>query len=263
MTATLRAGRFFGTERSDFSCGGFAVALWRASVSGEEVPEHCHEDGHFVLALDEGYVSTADGSDPIASPGTLIYNPPGTIHRDHFGRPGGRFLAVSIPASLASGRGPGAAINIASPVMRALAMRVTGACIEAAEPALEVEDLLLTMLAELAPVSVGISPPAWLVRGVEAIADRAGETQLEVRHIAREVGVHPVHFARVHARCFGVSPGESIRQHRVARATAMVRAGRPLSDVAQAAGFSDQSHMNRSFRNALGTTPARYRAAFE
>ena len=39
------------------------------------------------------------------------------------------------------------------------------------------------------------------------------------------------------------------------RARAVLRAGRSLADAAAAAGFADQSHLGRSFRAVMGSTP--------
>jgi AraC-like DNA-binding protein len=49
-------------------------------------------------------------------------------------------------------------------------------------------------------------------------------------------------------------------QRRVARARTLLRAGTPPADVAAALGFTDQAHLTRVFRDAMGTTPGRYRA---
>jgi AraC family transcriptional regulator len=35
----------------------------------------------------------------------------------------------------------------------------------------------------------------------------------------------------------------------------------PIAEIADRAGFADQSHLTRLFRARLGTTPARYRSA--
>jgi AraC-like DNA-binding protein len=45
---------------------------------------------------------------------------------------------------------------------------------------------------------------------------------------------------------------------RVDVARGLLAAGVPSSDVAQRAGFADQSHLVRSFKRLLRTTPARY-----
>jgi AraC-like DNA-binding protein len=41
----------------------------------------------------------------------------------------------------------------------------------------------------------------------------------------------------------------------------MIRAGTPLSEVAVAAGFADQSHMSRLFKRTYGLTPGRWAMA--
>ncbi|WP_299746890.1 AraC family transcriptional regulator [uncultured Tateyamaria sp.] len=57
-------------------------------------------------------------------------------------------------------------------------------------------------------------------------------------------------------------PGYAFVQHkRMERACAMLREpGRAMKDIAAACGFSDQSHMSRSFRKAKGVTPGQYRS---
>jgi transcriptional regulator GlxA family with amidase domain len=43
---------------------------------------------------------------------------------------------------------------------------------------------------------------------------------------------------------------------RVQRAAVDIVSGSPLSDAAQAAGFSDAAHMSRTFRRMLGIPPS-------
>ena len=60
----------------------------------------------------------------------------------------------------------------------------------------------------------------------------------------------------------GVPPIQYLMQLRAARARALLRAGRPCSDVAAEVGFFDQSHFNRSFRRTYGITPGQYQRTF-
>lgn len=59
---------------------------------------------------------------------------------------------------------------------------------------------------------------------------------------------------------FGTSPHRYLLGHRLELARQRVRAGRPLADVADEAGFADQAHFTRRFKVAFGLTPGRYRA---
>ncbi|MHB1874571.1 MAG: helix-turn-helix domain-containing protein [Streptosporangiaceae bacterium] len=61
-------------------------------------------------------------------------------------------------------------------------------------------------------------------------------------------------------RYAGVSPAWVIRRYRLIDAAEAVRDGRPVSWAGLAAdlGYSDQAHLIRDFRAAIGQTPAAY-----
>jgi AraC-like DNA-binding protein len=42
-------------------------------------------------------------------------------------------------------------------------------------------------------------------------------------------------------------------------ARAQLRLGRPIAEVAQEAGFADQAHLQRAFKQHLAATPGHYR----
>ena len=50
-------------------------------------------------------------------------------------------------------------------------------------------------------------------------------------------------------------------QLRTRRAQALLRAGRPATEVAHELGFADQSHLNRHFRAAYGVAPGSFQRA--
>ncbi len=103
-------------------------------------------------------------------------------------------------------------------------------------------------------------PPAWLRAAEEMLRARA-EDHVSLGEVAEAVGVHPTHLARVFRAHFGVSVGEYGRRLKVTRAaTEVARSDTPLNVIALRAGFSDQSHFTRLFKQYVGTTPARYRA---
>jgi AraC family transcriptional regulator len=75
-----------------------------------------------------------------------------------------------------------------------------------------------------------------------------------------ELGLHPVHLARVFRSHFRCSPGNFARQHRLQRAARLLAHGRlSLSDMARDCGFFEQPHLSRSFRARFGMTPREYR----
>lgn len=57
---------------------------------------------------------------------------------------------------------------------------------------------------------------------------------------------------------FGTSPHRYITMRRLDSVKASILSGRPLSEASVDAGFYDQSHMSRHFKNAFGVSPARW-----
>jgi AraC family transcriptional regulator len=80
---------------------GITVLHSIANSPPAQLPVHTHTDAHFVLVTSGDYVSSATGD---AHPHTsLIYNPPGTTHRDHFWQGTGSFFTVSLSISQLAG----------------------------------------------------------------------------------------------------------------------------------------------------------------
>jgi transcriptional regulator GlxA family with amidase domain len=69
-------------------------------------------------------------------------------------------------------------------------------------------------------------------------------------------------FATVFRQQVGVSPHRYICQLRVQRAQSLMRDGMPPATAASEAGFYDQSHLSRHFKNICGMTPGQYLSRF-
>lgn len=264
----LQSGTFIGNRSLSVEAGGFKIGLWRAALPPEGVHEHVHEDAHFVLTLDDGYHSLAhDREIPRGEgfrAGALIWNPPGVEHRDSFERPGGRFLSVSFMPPPGAPRDHPVRLDHAR-AERAARLLVGRTARFGEGDGVAVEALALDMAAaalEGAAPRDGRAPPPWLLRARQAIEDLAVDSGLEVRDVARCVGVHPVTLARRYRRHFGHSPGDAIRRARINRAISALTRGTRLTDLAAQAGYADQSHLTREFGAAYGLSPARFRALF-
>lgn len=83
--------------------------------------------------------------------------------------------------------------------------------------------------------------------------DPAGELNLE--SLARVAGVTRFQVIRDFKRETGLTPSAFIRNCRARRAGRLIGQGSSLIDASIAAGFSDQSHLTRTFRSMHGITP--------
>lgn len=81
---------------------------------------------------------------------------------------------------------------------------------------------------------------------------------VSLSELARVANLSPFHLTRVFTREVGMPPHAFQTQVRVARAKRLIRAGLPLSDVAAATGFADQSHFIRHFKRLMKVTPGAY-----
>jgi AraC-like DNA-binding protein len=72
------------------------------------------------------------------------------------------------------------------------------------------------------------------------------------------VNMSPFYLLRVFHSEVGVPPHEFQTQVRIAQARKLLRKGMPISQVALATGFCDQSHLSRNFKRIVGLTPGQY-----
>ena len=79
--------------------------------------------------------------------------------------------------------------------------------------------------------------------------------KLNLTELAAVCHLSPYHFQRVFVDQAGVSPHDYLVHVRIQHGKALLRQGMPIADVAQAAGFVDQSHFTRSFKRVVGLTP--------
>jgi AraC-like DNA-binding protein len=92
---------------------------------------------------------------------------------------------------------------------------------------------------------------------------RAQRPHMRVDDVRREVGLSPRHFIDVFHAAVGLTPGRYCRVKRFARVLqALAQKGpRDLAGLAVTAGYADQSHLIREFREHAGMTPTQYRPA--
>jgi AraC-like DNA-binding protein len=106
----------------------------------------------------------------------------------------------------------------------------------------------------LAPSRGGL-PPVVTQRICEYIESHL-EQKIGLEALAAIAGLSTHHFARAFHQSMGIPPHSYLLTRRLERAEHMLRETQlPLSEIAVATGFSDQSHLARHFRRRTGMSP--------
>jgi AraC family transcriptional regulator len=253
---------YFGQQLFSWLDGPF-VATEHEYEPNQRLAEHLHARPYLCIVTRGGYRERTPRGTQDCPRSTLLLHPAGTRHSDEFFAARTRCLMIEIDAAwLDRAAGPKA---FAAPlVTRAGALHAIGGRIEAELrirdelTALAVHGLVLETVAAAARTER--QAPAWLTRVVELIHDEPGGRHT-LDGLARVAGVHPTHLARTFRARLGCSVGELVRRVRVAAAKEAIAGGMSLAETAVACGFADQSHFTRTFRRAIGTTPAAFRRA--
>lgn len=256
---------FYGNTQLSRVLDGIAVSHCIANSPPAQLPVHTHTDAHFVLITSGDYVSSARG-DPHPRT-TLIYNPPGTTHRDHFWKGTGSFFTVSLsseqlPKLLDTAHTPHIAIHMHNDRALGLAKALLMECARwNSSSKLKAESLCLELLAETSDSSLTSRPlpPPWLLTACELIRDCPEKTP-HVRDLAKTVGIHAVHLARAFRMFVGCTPGDLLRARRLElAAAALMKSENSLAEIALTSGFSDQAQFTKAFHRIYGVTPGSYR----
>lgn len=256
-------GHFLGHYSCRRETRGFSFAELVPTVPADQVRAHTHADAHFVLLLGGDYITSAKG----AGPPLLIYNPPGTMHRDRFRDLNGRFFTISISGESlrhaaeyvpllesATAIGRGYALSLAHRLVRECHRWTSGA-------ALVAEGISLELLSEMTRTRERRHrrPPRWLETAKELLDCGCAEG-IHISEVAASVQVHPVHLIRTFREFFQATPGEYLRRCRLDRAAhLLVQGDLPLAQVALESGFAGQSHFSKAFRRQFATPPGEYR----
>ena len=130
---------------------------------------------------------------------------------------------------------------------------------------LEVESALVRALGDVLRAHGGAARDACgqdriFVRKAREMLAADLDRKVTLRDMAAGLGVSQYHFLRAFKRQTGVPPHVFRTQRRVELARNLVQRGTPLSEVAQFAGFTDQSHLTNTFKLYTGVTPGQYAA---
>jgi AraC-like DNA-binding protein len=95
-----------------------------------------------------------------------------------------------------------------------------------------------------------------LARRLRELLDEHTAEGMRLDQAAELLQAHPVHLIRTFSREYGLPPHRYLTGRRLELARRLLLAGIPPADVATTAGFYDQSHLCRHFKQLVGVSPA-------
>jgi AraC family transcriptional regulator len=239
---------------------------------GQRVHRHVHAHARFVLVLAGALSETVDGRTACFETSTLLFR---TAHEPHsyaISEHGATCLIVDVDDDWYGRARQHAPVLARSAQFRRgfvlhLAHRLYGEFRLRDEVSrLAIESIALGILAEasrLAARHADHASPRWLQQAV-SLVDQHFAKRLPLATVAALVGVHPVHLARSFRRFHHTTFMSHVRHVRVEFARRQLAStATPLSEIAAAAGFCDQSHFSRLFKRHTGLTPAEYRLVLQ
>jgi AraC family transcriptional regulator len=228
--------------------------------SGTVQQRHAHSTSGITLVLAGSLEETVACAHEYARSLSVVVKPLDTEHANRIGDGGARTLQIRIASSafenelrvLGAWRWchRGAVVKEFLNVLRCFRARAA----EDAETA--IYDLIGSARAN---VTTAGNPPQWLEQVREQI-DELLPSAVRVRDVAQSADVHPVYLARQFRRFFGCSVTEYVAARRLQCAADLLACPNwALAAAAYRAGYADQSHLTRSFRDSTGETPGSYR----
>ena len=257
------AGYYTGASSTWETAGVLLTEVRHATA--KTVPEHRHEAAYFSLLLDGAYEERGDGFDLRYEPYTLVFHAAGTTHADRMLGPC-RFFAVdllprwdAVIRELGGARAHVFELSGGDPVW--LMLRLYREHLARAEGAeCGVEALVYELCAHVSQrTEDGDREPSWVANADAAIRAEF-RRPLDLASLAADAGVHPTHLCRVFRRFRGHTISDAILAARVQYvARRLAESRRSIADIANEAGFSDQSHLTRVFKRITGYPPGQHR----
>jgi AraC family transcriptional regulator len=261
---------FYGRLLSESHFGAFKLTE-TGYTSGQQLPKHSHALSYLCLTVRGRYCETSERTIQQCAPLTLAFHPAGAEHVVDFDSGEARLFNVEVQEQWMKrlrecriGKDEPVYYRGGPPSWLAFRLYKEYKSMDTLSE-LMMEGLLLEIMVEASRCSrkeLKRKAPGWLFTARDLLHDSFSQN-LSLKQIAESVNVHPVHLAVRFRRYFGSTIGDYVRKLRIDFACSrLVETDQSLIEIALAAGFCDQSHFSRTFKQVIGVSPSEYRLAF-
>jgi AraC family transcriptional regulator len=269
---TLSAGKFPARITKTKTIAGL-VLTETLYEPGQLLEEHSHKESGFIVVLKGHFRERLEKKDRLCNSSDVIFRPGEQRHSDHFEKTTARCFNVQfnsdwmLKLQQASGQhiSEDPAYFHGGSLFRAGFRLYREFKMPDLHSALIVEGLALEMLGETSRLLINTDTkhfPAW-IDSVREIIHAHFDAPLSITDLAKTANVHPVYLNRAFRRYYKQSIGEYVRSLKMEFArTQLSSTDHPIAEIANAAGFCDQSHFSRTFRRFADMTPLQYRKLF-
>lgn len=269
ISASAASLNTFGTINRSYGINGFRLS--EVSIPPRlYLNLHEHELAQICIVLKGEYVETARGRQTSLRSGSVVIRPAGEPHSNVFGGEEASTLLIDIePARhntvrhfLIPDDPTYICMGIVEDIRKEIELELRRND-ESSALALEGYTLLLiSRLSRYLKIARDEVWPSWYEKVVRIINANYKES-LSLATLARSVNIHPAKVAAAFRRYQGQSVGDYVAALRLAHARALLlESSMSLAEVAQSAGFYDQSHFGKAFRLRYGVSPGKLRRMF-
>ncbi|MBX2814853.1 MAG: helix-turn-helix transcriptional regulator [Saprospiraceae bacterium] len=264
----LEKGNYFGKRNTQCSLDGILLSKYEYTV--DRTAWHFHENPYFMFVL---YGNMVDGNAKIETPcpaGSLMFTNWEEAHygAKHSDKAGGFHLEFErnwFEKNQISLEIPEGSTRVYHPHIHVLFARLYHEFMLFDDSSRVAIELILLQVADALSAKAQVEEvraPKWIAQLKELL--HHDPSDLSLRYLSEQLGVHPVHISRSVPKYLGASLGEYLRKMKLSRAIPLLfDSDKSLTQIAYQAGFSDQSHFNLVFKSHFGINPSTFRRSLE
>jgi len=262
----LKKGEFFGTHQQILSLSD--IIITDTAYTHEKVDWHYHQSPYFTFLLRGKLIEKNKQVTHNCLPGTLLFHnsddahynikPPGLAQGFHIEVGAGFYDRYGLNPDTVKG-----SVNLDNPAVKLLIRRIFFETKnQDTFSRLAIDQLLLNVFNLIAlsnqPSKASTVPP-W-VKKVREFLNENDITLISWMSLSKVAEIHPVHLSREFNKYFKTNVGDYIRNIRMENAINLIQnSNYSVTNIAYRCGFSDTSHFIKCFKEAMGTSPLRFK----
>lgn len=229
---------------------------------GQSIAEHAHDWPFLSLHLAGDYLERSEAGECQMSGPAAVLHPPGSAHQNSVGSLGLQTVVLAFdPAWFKRqiGRAPARITYWHGGRIGRFGRLLARSWLDSANGYPVLLEATSQFLEQAMHSEEKYRQPAWLSY-VRQRMICAPEELPSTAELAERLGLHAGWLAQAYRAYVGEGLQETLRQRRVEHAAKLLHnTDIALAEAAAAAGFCDQSHMNRAFKSVLARTPVQVR----